>query len=98
MSDIATLDAFTPHVGSAFDVLLAEGQRLPLTLGAADVIPTKNANVPRPPFSLIFRPPPGYAFSQGTYRLHHATLGELELFLVPVQPDEQGLRLEAVFA
>lgn len=99
MIDTATIETFAAHVGSTFELLLEGAQHLSLTLGAAELIPTTNpaAVMARPPFSLIFRPPAGLAFAQGTYLLRHATLGTLELFLVPVQPDAGGPRLEAVF-
>jgi hypothetical protein len=35
---------------------------------------------------------------QGIQRLSHAELGELDLFLVPIGPDAQGMRYEAAFA
>ena len=34
---------------------------------------------------------------QGTYPMEHETLGRLEVFLVPLGPDAQGMRYEAVF-
>jgi hypothetical protein len=35
--------------------------------------------------------------SQATYRLEHATLGALDVFLVPSARDVEGVRYEAVF-
>jgi hypothetical protein len=34
---------------------------------------------------------------QRIYRIEHATLGAFDLFLVPIGPDAQGLRYQAVF-
>jgi hypothetical protein len=51
----------------------------------------------RTPFSLIFRGPPAVLLPQRIYRLEHATLGAFELFIVPLGPDAQGLRYEAIF-
>jgi hypothetical protein len=48
-------------------------------------------------FSLLFRGPLEPVFPQCIYRLSHATLGGIELFLVPLGPDGQGMRYEAVF-
>ena len=49
-------------------------------------------------FSLLFRGPVDPFLSQGTYRLDHAELGALDIFLVPIGPDAEGMRYEAVFA
>lgn len=51
----------------------------------------------RPPFSLLFRAPQDAVFPQMIYRLEHDRLGDLDLFLVPVGPDQNGMIYEAVF-
>jgi hypothetical protein len=48
-------------------------------------------------FSLVFRGPRDTMLQQGTYQLQHNQLGVLELFLVPVGQDHEGLYFEAVF-
>ena len=49
-------------------------------------------------FSIVFRGPRDPVFPQSIYRVEHAALDALELFLVPIGPDEVGMRYEAVFA
>jgi hypothetical protein len=49
------------------------------------------------PFSIIFRGPSGQSLPQRIYRLEHAQLGTLDLFLVPIGPDGVGMCYEAVF-
>ncbi|GAB3242635.1 DUF6916 family protein [Nocardioides dilutus] len=49
-------------------------------------------------FSLVFRGPPGAPMQQGIRQLTHHTLGELDLFLVPIGSDAAGVRYEAAFA
>jgi hypothetical protein len=44
------------------------------------------------PFDLRVPPLP-----QHIYALEHTSLGKLELFLVPIGPDERGMRYQAVF-
>jgi hypothetical protein len=34
---------------------------------------------------------------QGIYKLENEKLGALEIFLVPIGPDEKGMRYEAIF-
>ena len=48
-------------------------------------------------FSLVFRGPRHTLLQQGIYQLQHKQLGVLELFLVPVGQDHEGLYYEAVF-
>ena len=48
-------------------------------------------------FSILFLGAPEPLLAQGIYRLRHAHLGVMELFLVPVGPDPKGMRYEAVF-
>ena len=52
----------------------------------------------RTPFSLVFRSPPGAPMPQRIYRLQHEELGDIELFLVPIGPDADGMCYEAVFS
>jgi hypothetical protein len=53
--------------------------------------------LPRSPFSLIFRGGPSPLLPQRIYRVEHETPGALDIFLVPLGPDEVGQRYEAVF-
>ena len=51
----------------------------------------------RPPFSLIFRGPADATLQQAVFKLENETMGEIEIFLVTVGPDDEGLRHEAIF-
>ena len=46
-------------------------------------------------FSLLFRGPIAPVLPQRIYRLDHDTLGSMEIFLVPLGPDGQGMQYEA---
>lgn len=48
-------------------------------------------------YSLLFHGPNSLRLPQGTHRLQHAALGELELFLTPVAGDQSGFTYESVF-
>jgi hypothetical protein len=48
-------------------------------------------------FSLVFRVGLDYQLPQGIYRLEHERLGALDIFLVPIAREADGLRYEAVF-
>lgn len=49
-------------------------------------------------FTVMFRGPMDPHLPQQIYTLGHETLGDLQLFLVPVGPDAEGLLYEAVFS
>lgn len=49
-------------------------------------------------FSVLFRGDSNTVLAQQIYRIKHDTLGDMELFIVPVGPDEEGMCYEAVFA
>lgn len=49
-------------------------------------------------YSLVFRSPVRDRYAaQGTYRLAQESLGAMDVFLVPLGPDAQGMRYEAIF-
>jgi hypothetical protein len=48
-------------------------------------------------FSLFFRGPAKPFLTQSTYSLAHEGMGTFDLFLVPIKPDAEGSRYEAVF-
>jgi hypothetical protein len=51
----------------------------------------------REAYSLLFLGPPQPVLPQRIYRISHAELGELEIFLVPVGPHNDNMGYEAVF-
>ena len=48
-------------------------------------------------YALVFRSRDKTHVPQGIYGIEHEALGLLELFLVPIGPDEVGMRYEAIF-
>ena len=55
------------------------------------------ANRDRAPFSLVFRAPPETMLPQQIFAVEHDDMGILEIFLVPIGPDHEGMRYEAIF-
>ncbi|MGH3150010.1 MAG: DUF6916 family protein [Streptosporangiaceae bacterium] len=63
------------------------------------------SSVARAPFSVLFHGPLEPVMPQGIYRLEHEQFGNVDLFIVPVGPDEPrvpgqaptAMRYEAVF-
>jgi hypothetical protein len=52
----------------------------------------------RQPFSLVFAGPAAPVLPQRTYRLAHARMPELDIFLVPIAADAAGARYQAIFS
>jgi hypothetical protein len=48
-------------------------------------------------FSIFFTGPAKPFLAQNTYSLSHEAMGTFDLFLVPIKPDGEGARYEAVF-
>jgi len=87
---------FEPLVGERFALDAAAGEPLELVLTAAT--PAGEQPGARAPFSLAFDGPPQPLLPQAIYRLEHAALGALEIFIVPLGQDTDATRYEAIFA
>lgn len=93
---------FTLHLGSRFQMQPASGSTFDVELvevtGGRPGPSGDDANTSvRKPFSLVFRGPLDCHLPQGIHTVLHDTLGKLELFLVPIGPDREGMRFETVF-
>jgi hypothetical protein len=98
MLDTVTMETFQPRVGELFRVIVDEKWEMQARLSSVD--PWSEAagrGRPRAPFSLVFHAPQGAVIPQQIYRVENANLEPMELFLVPIGPDEHGMRYEAVF-
>jgi hypothetical protein len=99
-----TIATFADHLQASFrlfpDSANSETSLELVLIEATDLSPRAGpaaAASRRAPFSLVFRGPPTPILSQRIYRLEHAEIGRFDLFLVPIGPDERGMRYEAVF-
>ena len=95
MLEDLTIDTFSGRVGETFR--LDYGAEEPLKIVLIEARGHRGDGEKRQPFSIVFRAPRGPVLNQMIRRLEHPELGALELFLVPIGPDEEGLRYEAVF-
>jgi hypothetical protein len=89
-----TAEDFRPELGTQFRLA---GGSVGSELIEVKVLGTAVSPGFRAPFSLIFRAPPEPLLQQGIHRLEHDTFGPIDVFLVPIGPDEAGMRYEAVF-
>ena len=97
MLDLATVrcEQFTPCLDQDFDVVFSDGV-LPLKLSEARRLGVRPESI-REPFALTFLGRAGLRLPQGIYKMRHATLGDMEIFLVQIAVDQTGSTFEAVF-
>ncbi len=94
---IVTLDHFARCVGEGFDIDVGTGTVV-FTLTEARPLPERGfAGMTRAPFALLFRSASMVVLPQQIYRLKNATLGILDIFLVPVARDKDGIIYQAIF-
>src|SRR6266550_466276 len=86
---------FEPHLGEAFTAAPSlGGEPLALILASCDESP--HARPDHPAFSLIFQAAGTGHLPQQTFTLEHSELGRFALFLVPLGPEGDRMRYEAV--
>ena len=90
-----TVHTFSEHLGGTFRVHPDGSDPLDLELISASEL-GEGAGRGRP-FSIVFRGGGDAVLPQRTYKMEHDQIGSFELFIVPIGPDERGLRYEAIF-
>ena len=92
--------AFSEHMGSGFRIRVDPDREEVVTLIEVQGMGPDGGGRPGAPeqFSVIFRGGAGEHLPQRIYPMNHEKLGEFDLFIVPIGPDDQGMRYQAVFA
>ena|SRR5580765_1783763 len=91
---LPTREDFSEQLDSIFHASLEDGTAIDLFLVSSQTA------VSRPDyesFSLLFRAPLDTQPVQNIYRLENEHIGPMDVFLVPVKKDNEGLYFEAVF-
>lgn len=98
MNEILSLSDFAPFLDHPFQISFTPDTSLPAVLILAQEFDSYSP-ADRKPFSLIFRTEQKKEyFPQAIRILHHPEKGEISVFLVPLGPDLQGMRYEAIFS
>ena len=92
---LPTYDEFTAQLNSRFRLHIDSDNSVDAFLVESNSVVT---NEVQQGFSLMFRAPSEAPPVQNTYRLEHERLGAMDLFLVPVRKDDDGLYYEAIFS
>jgi len=91
-------DDFNSCLNQPFTLELSDSSVYPLKLISVDKYPGSAAPGVHEPFSVVFRGDSNTVLDQQIYLIKHCTLDDMELFIVPIGPDDEGMRYEAVFA
>lgn len=94
---LLTLEQFAGCLNETFVATLDDGS-IDFQLVEVRPLPVRGADAFRAPFSLLFHNAAAVVLPQQTYRMRHARLGELGIFLVPVAMNREGFVYQAVFA
>ena len=95
MSNTLTYDHFANIEGG--DVTLSvDDQHLTANIFEVSKL-TKHGDAERDPFSVLFYIQHQEPLLQQTYQVSHPTLGNIDIFLVPLGPKGEGMSYEAVF-
>jgi hypothetical protein len=93
-----TADDFRNHLHQNIDIYFNPGIPVPV-----EILEVKNlelySGLERKSFSILFRMngEKGH-YPQGTYLVEHPDLGRLDIFLVPIGADKEGMRYQSIFS
>ncbi|HYP25938.1 MAG TPA: hypothetical protein VE262_04390 [Blastocatellia bacterium] len=94
MTELMKMGDFAPHLNTKFVMHLGESETRELELTDARQITLTDE---QDEFALLFLGPDDSPPAQGIYKLSHEAMGSLEIFLVPIRKDQNGVTYEAVF-
>ena len=89
-----TMERFSVEVNTKFQMQYGDAQSAELELISVTDLGSSARQIQ---FSAIFLGPEQAPIKQGVYHVAHKTLGGMDLFLVPIAKDQDGIHYEAVF-
>lgn len=96
-----TLTDFQASLNEPFQIHYGAGEALTVTLAEVRAWgPSAPENDPDyfQPFTITFQSAITEYLTQATYRISSARMGEHDIFIVPLGPNAQGMRYEAIFS
>lgn len=94
MAEIFTIEMFEGHKDTKFLMHYGDSKTAELVLTSVRDVGSSDR---QQQFSLVFLGPLDAPVAQGIFRVDHAALGSLDLFLVPIARDNSGISYEASF-
>ena len=95
MDEKLTRASFEPHLNTTFRVVHDGTDTFDLAL--IEVVDKTPAGFPGEQFSLLFKGPSDRMLVQQICPLEHPEMGQISLFLVPVDQKKDGYRYEAFY-
>jgi len=93
-----TAEEFSKHLNTPFRVEVSAAAAVDLELvEVKDYMKNAGDQEGMERFSVFFKGPGKPFLLQRTYSLSNQEMGQIDLFLVPIGPDGDGFRYEAVF-
>jgi hypothetical protein len=92
-----TLQWFAGRVGEPFVIHPPAGQPVQARLAEVTKLSDPFTDGARESFSVLFRADRERILAQGVYRIENEAMGEVGMFIVPLEPDAEGARYEAIF-
>ncbi|HKV40306.1 MAG TPA: hypothetical protein VJX67_13925 [Blastocatellia bacterium] len=89
-----TMERFSVEVNTKFQMQYGDAQSAELELISVTDL---GSSARQTQFSAVFLGPEHAPIRQGIYAVTHKTLGGMNLFLVPIAKDHEGIRYEAIF-
>ena len=94
---VLSFEAFAPHVRETFSLSLGDSS-LDITLVDAKRRPTRVvAGLRAEPFALYFQSQSHVVLPQKLYAMSNPGMGNLNIFIVPIGREKDGIVYEAVF-
>lgn len=99
MLENLTSHDFAPLLKQTFRLSYQPGQPpLEVTLVEVEEFGIEPRGGGRKPFSLIFHGPLSPGLPQHIYTLEHDALGKLDVFIVPLGPEQGSMRYQVIFS
>jgi hypothetical protein len=89
---------FSSCLNQKFVIHLESAEKLEVDLIQVQDLGVAVDSKSRRPFSILFRGPADCELPQQIYSIENSKMGKFDLFIVPIGPDDVGMRFEAVFA
>jgi hypothetical protein len=94
VTEVLTQKAFADQINTKFTLVVEGLDPIELKLSRVSDLTVSNG---AEGFSIVFKGPGEFVLRQSTYRLKHDVMGTIDILLVPIGKDEQGVDYEAVF-
>lgn len=97
LMELLPIQRFAGAANQTFELSLG-GSAMTLTLVEVRPLPARPfPGMLRDPFSLLFRSASALMLPQRIYRMTNATVGTLDIFIVPIGRDAAGVTYQAIF-